>query len=98
LSGAVFIHRASTLSLKKNAVRVLFLDKADNPTPYDSRVLSTELILSNTKTVSKHGNLFITDTHGAGKAGTATPAPNAFETKAVFVPKIVSHQMMPLDY
>jgi hypothetical protein len=98
LSGSVFVHRAATLSLKKDAVCVLLLDETDSPAPHDPRVLSTELGLSNTKTVSKHGNLLIADTHGAGKAGTAAPAPLTFESKSVFIPKLVSHGKIPLGY
>ena len=82
------------LSLKKNAVRVHFFDEAENPAPHDSRVLSTELMLSYSKTLSKHGNLFITDTNGTGEAGTATPAPLTFESKSIFIPKLVSHEVV----
>jgi hypothetical protein len=60
--------------------------------------LFAELSLTDTKTVSKHGDLFIADTHGAGKSSTATPAPLTFESKSIVIPRLVAHGKTPLSY
>jgi hypothetical protein len=93
LSGSIFVHRASTFHVKKDAVRVLLFDETDNPSPHDPRVLSTELSVGETKTMRKYGDLLIADTHGAGKTGTATPTPLTFESKSVFIPKLIPHKI-----
>jgi hypothetical protein len=81
------------LLFEEDAVLVLLLDKANNPAPHDTRVMFAEFVLTYTETAGKRSNLLVADTHRAGKPGAAAPAPQAFESKSVFIPEFIFHKM-----
>jgi hypothetical protein len=94
LSRAVGVHGAPLLFVKEDAILILLLDEADDPACHAARVAVPKLGLRESETTSQCRNFFIADANGAGKSAAASAAAQASKAQALFVPKIVTHEMV----
>jgi hypothetical protein len=77
LSRPVLVHRAPLFFVKEDAILILLLNQADNPTPHAACVAVPKRGLREIEAPSKGTDLMICDTNGAGKSAATSTAAQA---------------------